>query len=301
MHNDCKQDVLAEQYRVVNNLRLFREVIVAWGLIILSVILPVYFDQWYMVILSILIISSAHQRLFTIYHEAFHNNLAENRKLGDIVGSWMAAYPSFSRYHGVKKRHIKHHKFTANNKDPERVSHAKSIIELIPFTWYIFFMAVKKITGVMIFEEKYNSFMNGRGSWNVEDNDAENIKIIITNLILLVIFSILINIFDGDLIYVFIYHATLFFVSPLFMVLRQWVEHYVEDDSVEDPRYIIINANFIERMLFSPMNFHYHAIHHYYPWVTYNMLPKLYKEMKDKELLYIERSSYFSVIKKLIL
>jgi fatty acid desaturase len=48
-------------------------------------------------------------RLFTLYHEGIHGCLVRNAAVGNVLARFFAAYPSLTRYDGVRQRHIDHH------------------------------------------------------------------------------------------------------------------------------------------------------------------------------------------------
>ena len=76
-------------------------------------------------------------------------------------------------------------------------------------------------------------------------------------------------------------------VSFLFAKIRALVEHQPPrtgmPETPETPYFMntpgpmlrSVNASWIERIFLSKINFHYHAEHHLWPWISYQYLPEI--------------------------
>src|SRR5580704_3011931 len=90
-----------------------------WAGILVTVLGVGCLGHWALYPVAALLLAGLQHRLFTLYHEAIHGCLVRNTGLGDVLGRFFAAYPSLSRYDGVRQRHIDHHLRAASRADPE--------------------------------------------------------------------------------------------------------------------------------------------------------------------------------------
>ena len=241
----------------------------------------------------ILILGGAQHRLFTIYHEAFHNNLFTNQRINDFCGMIFASFPSFSTYKSAKKRHIDHHIKTATTFDPERVSHVRTKTE---FFKLIFpqFMLLKKLLFRLGFNFQYKE-IKGRGDGSLEM--GKKYSEILFFIIFHTCFFVVLNwSFPKSF---WLYYISVFSVLPIFSMIRSWVEHFNDDQKNIPPYRVMIYSNFVENFFFAPMSFNLHLIHHANMSIPYFKLKKIAKtysvELKKVQL---ERKSYLGTFGK---
>lgn len=92
-----------------------------WGVIALAVLL---FGMWpnpLTFLLAVMLIGSRQLGLAILMHEAAHNALFKSRKLNDVVGEWLCGRPILAELHAYRHYHLKHHRFTQTDKDPDLV------------------------------------------------------------------------------------------------------------------------------------------------------------------------------------
>ena len=88
--------------------------------------------------------------------------------------------------------------------------------------------------------------------------------------------------FSGSLgwqYYLVLWIAPLLTLTSTLVFIRNVAEHVHHDEAQLEKyrRFRTIKAGRLERFFFAPMNFHYHAEHHFNPSVCFYQLPRLHK------------------------
>ncbi|HEX2843375.1 fatty acid desaturase family protein [Hyphomicrobium sp.] len=272
-----------------------------WVGILATVLIAAYVNDWPMIPVGMALLVGLQHRLFTLYHEGFHGCLVQDGKLGNRLARFFAAYPSLSRYDGARQRHLDHHSRATSTDDPERVSHCENWRELAPLMFPIPWALSRSILGWAPFEAEFQRVLADRDNSPYPFAPGERVAITTTMLAIIVGLAGLCWAVGGSPLWALLYPVTLILFTNPIMVLRQWVEHYNEDDHSVDPRYFYVRSNVVERFFFSPMNFNFHGAHHHYPWIPYYNLPTLHAELVERGAGINERSSYLSMLTQLSL
>src|SRR5437879_5476110 len=267
-----------------------------WAGILLVILSAAYFRHWALFAIAALLLVGLQHRLFTIYHEGIHGALVQDASLGHVLARFFAAYPSLSRYEGVRQRHLDHHSRAASKEDPERVSHCENWRQLAPLMFPIPFALFRLVFGWAPFDAEFQRMMAERDNGPYPFAPGERTMISLTMVALVVILALLCWAVGGNPLAALLYPATLVVLTNPAMVLRQWVEHNNSDDEDADPRYFYVRSNPIERFFFSPMNFNFHGAHHFYPWIPHHNLPALQAYLAARGVGIVERPSYVSLI-----
>ena len=72
-------------------------------------------------LVALVIIGSRQFALAVLAHDAAHNLLFENNKVNDWAGQWFCAYPIFQDNRVYRPYHLKHHRHTETEDDPDLV------------------------------------------------------------------------------------------------------------------------------------------------------------------------------------
>ena len=271
-----------------------------WAAILLTILCVAHFRNWALYPIAALLLVGLQHRLFTVYHEGIHGCLVRNTRLGDVLARFFAAYPSLTRYAGVRQRHIDHHLHAASREDPERVSHCENWRQLTPLMFPIPYALSRSLFGWTPFDAEFQRMMAERDNSPYPFAPGERTMISATMAGLTAVLALLCWIVGGNPVAALLYPATLILMTNPIMVLRQWVEHYNVDHHDADPRYFYVRSNVIERFFFSPMNFNFHGAHHFYPWIPQYNLPALHAYLAARGVQIHERSSYTGVIGQLL-
>jgi fatty acid desaturase len=271
-----------------------------WTGILLTILGTGYLRSWALFPVAALLLVGLQHRLFTIYHEGIHGCLVRNSRWGNVLARFFAAYPSATRYDGVRQRHIDHHLRAASREDPERVSHCENWRQLAGLMFPIPYALCRLIFRRAPFDAQFQQMMAQRDNTPYPFGRGERTMISATMAAITTILALMCWIIGGDPLAALLYPATLILITNPVMVLRQWVEHYNHDHDDTDPRYFYVRSNPVERFFFAPMHFNFHGAHHFYPWVPQYNLPALHAHLRDRGVQIHERSSYAGVIGQLL-
>jgi len=288
---------ISKLFGAKNNLNGPFHLIATWGGVLLAILAAAH-GGWPLFVVAAMLLVGFQHKLFTLYHEGIHGCLVRNAAIGNVLARFFAAYPSLTRYDGVRQRHIDHHLHAASTEDPERVSHCRNWRQLAPLMFPLPFAVSRLILGWTPFEAEFREVLAERDNTPYPLAPGERTMISATMIGITAALALLCWVTGGNPVAALLYPATLILVTSPVMVLRQWVEHYNFDQHDADPRYFYVRSNAIERFFFSPMNFNYHGAHHFYPWIPQYNLPALHAYLVDHGVEIHERSSYARVINR---
>ena len=109
-----------------------------WGLIFSSFILFYIFPSTLTFICSLIVIGSRQFALAVLVHDGAHNLLFSNPKINDFVSQWFCAYPIFQDNRVYRPYHLKHHRHTETEEDPDLVLSSPFPITKRSFTRKVF-------------------------------------------------------------------------------------------------------------------------------------------------------------------
>lgn len=253
----------------------------AWALIFAAGALFVLWPNPLTFIGAVMIIGARQLGLAILMHEAAHGALHPNQKLNDWVGEWLCAAPVGASLAAYRPYHLKHHKFTETDDDPD-----KSLSAPFPTTRQsLWRKVVRDITGQTFLKQRFGPFylrLIGKGdrlpaTAAVLGESARRFWIV--NLALLGALS-LAGLWWTYLALWLLPMATWF---PLVTRLRNIAEHAcvgAHADPFHHARTTL--ANPIERLLIAPFWVHYHAEHHLFMHLPCWNLPKAHRLLMAK-------------------
>ena len=112
-----------------DNTTNWRYLAIVWGIIAAtigsalyaeSIIVASGYSLWWMVpvvALAALVTGASQHQLGGVIHEATHFTLFENKRLNEIAGDWLGAFPIYTSTYQYRVHHLAHHQFV---NDPER-------------------------------------------------------------------------------------------------------------------------------------------------------------------------------------
>ncbi len=92
-----------------------------WACIFGAMALVVWAPNPLTVILAIMIIGSRQLGLAILMHDAAHNALFKTRWLNEFAGTWLCGRPILADLAAYRHYHLKHHRFTQTDEDPDLV------------------------------------------------------------------------------------------------------------------------------------------------------------------------------------
>lgn len=93
----------------------------AWAVIALALALFSLWPNPLTFVLAVILIGSRQLGLAILMHEAAHNALFRSRRLNETIGSWLCARPILADLASYRHYHLKHHRHTQTEDDPDLV------------------------------------------------------------------------------------------------------------------------------------------------------------------------------------
>ena len=267
-----------------------------WAVCALAVLAYIVFPNPLVFAASFLIIGSRQHGMAILAHDAAHGILFKTKSVNEWVGKYLLAAPYGGDMLAYRHYHLKHHRFTQSEDDPDLPLSAK-----FPTSKASLFRKFSRdITGRTFLRLRLATWRAGKSQDKIAGSDAfqktSPIPYFLTNGLLFGVF-------------VLIGHPWLFltlWLLPLWtwffavLRLRNIAEHALttnDDNPLTHAR--TTKANLIERILYAPYWVNYHVEHHAYMFVPCFRLKALHKAMianghKDKMEL---QPNYGAIVK----
>ena len=263
------------------------------------------------VIIELFILGGKQLGCAIIMHDASHYSLFKSKKLNDIVGNFLGAYPIFNNVEQYRPYHFQHHIATGTVDDPDinlvsgypakLASMIRKLVrDLIGLT------GIKANAGLLSMHTGFIKYNLGNV---IENIPVENRpwKIIFRNayynlrgpvLVNTILFLILLAAGKPYLYLLWIgANLTTFNFS---LRIRSIAEHSVVEDT-NDPykNTRTTYANFFERILFAPLHVNYHLEHHFLQNMPSYNSPQMHKLLMERGFYNhgLLKHSYLDIVK----
>lgn len=269
--------------------RLIIDLSGVWVQIAAGVLLWGYYPSVLSFFIAWLLIGGAQHGCGLIAHEGAHHLIFPGRaKLNDFIARWGFAAPTGLPFSTYRSRHLAHHRLVGTVDDTKvlyqrEFSGLNMLVEIL-----------KSLFGVDYFRQVRDVLFNVTEKSNAYGDRSPDlvrdlVSIVTANSVIFIAFAL----FDWKL-YFICWALPLITTSMLWSKFRSVVEHHpmhggnVRYDGrkyfmdVEYPTLRSVRARLVERMIFSKINFHFHAEHHLWPNVSYQHLPKIHARMTDE-------------------
>lgn len=263
----------------------------AWGLIIAAGAMFIFWPNPFTYILAVMLIGARQLGLAILMHDAAHGALHPNTKINDWVGEWLCAAPVGARLDSYRAYHIKHHRFTETEDDPDLALSAPFPISRNSLWRKI----VRDLTGQTFFKQRVAQIFGGRKPGEVVNASVG--RFLAINAAIFAALALAGYWWAYPALWILPMATWL----PLVTRLRNIGEHAcvgAQADPFTHARTTL--ANPIERLLIAPFWVHYHAEHHVFMHVPCYRLPALHDVLMNKG--YWSRMKiapgYFSVLRE---
>ena len=247
-----------------------------------------------------MVIGSRQFALAVLAHDGAHNLLFSNSKINDFMSQWFCAYPIFQDNRVYRPYHLKHHRFTETENDPDL-----SLSAPFPITKKSFFRKVLRdlsgVTGYKRYSSSLVSILNTEAN-----NTPEKIRKIWSKihgfLIVNLTIFVLISLFFHWSLFFLLWWLPAFTYYSLIIRIRNIAEHCVTPGESDFDITRTTRASLIMRFLLAPHRVNFHLEHHLFMMCPWYNLPKAHSMMiengyKDKMCL---ENSYRSVLTKAV-
>jgi fatty acid desaturase len=249
-----------------------------WAVALGAVVVAAIHPAWYTIVPAIVLVSSRHQALLNIEHEALHGKLLPNRRWNNLVGRWLCAAVVGSPYEATRARHLTHHRLVGTHDDPDRDLHSGPEKRTrAGLAKHFVGGLLGGYAGMVLMGPPRRD--SGPASPGSRARDATSIAV--AQLVLAAGFTLA---FDWW-VYPTLWLAPLVTVTVLGHLIRSFVEHAIAEEEVpgHSNRLITIRSNLIERFMVAPYSMNYHAEHHLLPSVPAPRLKELHERLAERD------------------
>ena len=248
-----------------------------WAVIIAAMAMFIYLPNPVTFLLAFLLIGSRQHGMAILMHDAAHGVLFKTKALNEFVGKYLLGAPYGGDLAGYRKYHLKHHRYTQSQDDPDLPLSAKFPISKASLRRKLF----RDLTGQTFLRLRLATLKMKQGQkLNIEGSDAFQKSspwpYVITNTI---IFGALAA--TGHWwIYFALWLAPLMTWFFVVLRLRNITEHAMtsfDDNPLTHAR--TTYTNIFEKIFFGPYWVNFHVEHHAYMFVPCYRLKALHKEM----------------------
>ena len=251
-------------------------------------------------LVALVIIGSRQFALAVLAHDAAHNLLFANNKVNDWAGQWFCAYPIFQDNRVYRPYHLKHHRHTETDDDPDLVLSSPFPITKRSFIRKVF-RDLTGITGVKRYWGSLSSIFRTKGD-NVFNKISKTFNklhgFLISNLIIFVLISTTMH----WSLFLLLWWLPSFTYYSLIIRIRNISEHAVTPGNNDFDNTRTTKSTVLTRFLMVPHNVNYHLEHHLFTRCPWYNLPKAHSMMiengyEDKMCL---ETSYKKVLLKAV-
>ena len=115
-----------------------------YALIALFISTGIYFSNFFVTLLVLLLIAARQHALGAIVHDASHYRFTKNKRLNDLIANIFVTFPSWTSISGYRYRHMLHHSDTNTENDPDYVTKQGTAEYIFPQEKLVFIKNVGK-------------------------------------------------------------------------------------------------------------------------------------------------------------
>jgi fatty acid desaturase len=291
------------------------ELCFTWGVIVGVISVAIIWTNPITLVLAWIVVGARQLALAILMHDFSHYAMFKRKRVNQLVGQWLCAYPMFLDLEKYREYHLSHHSHTGSNKDPDLYlvnmypSSEKSLIrkflrDLVGFTGIKSYIGLAMMNmGLLEYELGGRVIKKNKDSSKLEQGKSL-IKgwwgPVTINLIGFAVFCLV----QKPWLFLALWICPLLTTSMFFLRIRSIAEHGVTPDRnnpLQNTRTTL--ATWYQKFLFAPHNVHYHLEHHLLMTVPSYNLPAMHSLLLKKGLLKdaLVECSYWTVLKKAIL
>lgn len=275
-----------DEVRALTRLRPWRACLslaVDWGLIAAAFALVARWPNPLTVLVALAVVGGRQLGLAVLMHEAAHRTLFRRRRLNDLVGNWLCAYPVWGDLHPYRAYHLQHHAHTWTAADPDlglATPFPVSRASLRRKVW----RDLSGQTGWKRFRATLRRDL-GRSRGRVRRGEDAGpralLGVTVTNGALLGLLTL-----AGHPALYLLWVGAWFTTYSLAMRIRAIAEHAVPlDPTTELGQTRTTLASWWERLLVAPNRVNFHLEHHLLPAVPHYALPRMHRLLRERGVL----------------
>lgn len=292
------------QYRMQSTVRSLYEIAKDWALIFLILAIVFYYPHWWSIGIAIPVIGAIQYNLLVLLHDAQHGLLSRQRRLNDLLATWLLAAPFGVVFSKSRLVHMRHHQHLGlSEADPDYPLYCtKDPAPKDTFQQFILHFLRQvlwaKLTRVFLAAPNKNNEVAVKP---VSNNTSEAVAVLVCQAVIFLLF-LLTGYWHA---YFYLWLLPLITVATFLNDMRIFCEHSNPQDEAHASKGLLISyiSNPVERFFFGPHHMNYHAEHHFFPYVPHYHLPKIRKTLIDLPEYQEQiqwRRGYFAHIKNYI-
>jgi len=281
------RDVLSKEeladLRAMQDWRSWGSLLTNWGLVFASFALVAAWPNPLTVLAALFVIGARQLGLAVLMHEAAHFSLFSDKRVNDLVASWLCAYPVWSDLHAYRRYHMAHHAKTWTAEDPDL-----PLATPFPVSRDSLWRKVRRdLSGQTGWKRAKSTLKRdlglrrGKVARRDEDGPRALRGMVVTNLALLGIVAL-----AGHPWLYLLWVAAWLTTNMLVTRIRAIAEHsMVRDpaDPFQNTRTTL--ARWWERLLVAPNRVNYHLEHHLLMTVPHYKLPAMHRLLRERGAL----------------
>jgi fatty acid desaturase len=266
--------------------RLVFDLTLPWLQVIAGCWIFIAYPGFWTWLIAALLISGAQHGLSLIAHEASHFLVWPwDKRKNDWIGTYLFAAPTILPFNVYRQRHVIHHRLVSQSGD------TKNVYLRDWSGWKFLLEVLRSLIGLEYILKVREALRIGKGA-EYEKFDAnlrrDQLAILMVNGVIFLVLTSMDPLHYGIPTYYFLlWLIPLITLSFLFAKIRALVEHQPPRtgcDFTTKTRFFMntpgpmlrsVKARWLERLFLSKINFHFHAEHHLWPWISYQHLPEI--------------------------
>jgi len=263
-----RPEVRAELRRIPN-LRNAANVVGVWLQSVGVIALAVWIDHPLAWVAAFLLMGRAFALFAILGHESAHRLLFSNRKVNDVVGRWLLAYPAFVPLDGYRRSHMAHHRDEMGPEEPDLGLYAHYPIPSASLR--------RKLTRDAFFVSGWKNLKGLLLAVKSPTARPVALRILAAQAVLLAGFTLA----GWPQLYFLLWLAPWMTVWRVINRLRAIAEHggmIRSDDRRETTHHV--HQSWLARFWMVPYNTGWHLAHHVDIGVPFQHLPQLHRELE---------------------
>ena len=241
----------------------------AWLVIFSLLFIYTLFPSFILYLVVITFIAGRQLGLAILMHEGAHGLIANNVRFNNYISQFFCAFPMAVDTYDYRHYHLKHHRHTQTEDDPDLV-----LSKPFPITKSSFIRKMlRDLTGITGIKQRYQSIQKtfDNDTLKVDGKEISGFKskatlrgIFLSQLLIFISMSIV-----GNWWYYFAFWIVpALTIFQFFYRIRNIAEHAVVPNDCDDFNNArTTNASFIERCFVAPYYVNYHLEHHLFMFV----------------------------------
>ncbi len=259
---------LRTDLRRIDDVRNAGSVLLTWGQAAATIGAAIWLDNPVAWVVAFLLMGPVHARFAIIAHEAAHKLLFTNKRLNDVVGRWLLAYPTLVPFDAYRRVHFAHHREEFGPNEPD-------------LNLYVGYPITRRSFGRKLRRDAVgiSGWKNLRGLLRALRSGASRplaLRLVAAQLLVLVPLTLI----GRPELYLFLWLAPWLTVWRVINRLRAIAEHGGMTAS-KDRRLTThhVRQSWPARFVLVPFNTGWHLAHHVDMGVPWRNLPRLHGEL----------------------